>query len=124
LLLRALVHDQCRSGIRQVVKPLVAALGYRPAQEALISYVEAGTAAEAIGAAMAWYWARPTLVYLGTASWRRRQPTADSKAAWDSLADPGPGTGTPACALSSPAMSRRCDPRSRWVSPQPSRVPR
>lgn len=87
LLLRAAVHDQCRSGIQQLVKPLVAALGYRPVQEGLIGYVETGTGAEAIGATMAWYWTRPPLVYLGTANWQRRQPTADSKAAWDSLAD-------------------------------------
>lgn len=87
LLLRAAVHDQCRSGIRQLVRPLVAALGYRPVQEALISYVETGTDAEAIGATMAWYWARPPLVYRGRANWQRRQPTADSEAGWESLAD-------------------------------------
>lgn len=87
LVLSAAVHDQCRSGNRQLIDPLVAALGYRPVQEALIGYVENGTDAEAIGATMAWYWARPPLVYLGTANWERRQPTADSKAAWDALAD-------------------------------------
>jgi hypothetical protein len=87
LVLGAVVHDQCRSGNRQLIKPLVAAVGYRPVQEALIGYVDYGTDAEAIGATMAWYWARPGLVYLGTANWERRQPTADSKAAWDALAD-------------------------------------
>jgi hypothetical protein len=87
LVLDAVVHDQCRSGNRQLIDPLVAALGYRPVQEALIGYVDNGTDAEAIGATMAWYWARPGLVYLGTANWERRQPTADSKAAWDAVAD-------------------------------------
>jgi len=67
LVLAAAVHDQCRSGNRKLVDPLVAALGYRPVQVALIGYVENGTDAEAIGATMAWYWARPQLVYLGAA---------------------------------------------------------
>jgi hypothetical protein len=87
LMLDAVVHDQCRSGNRQLIDPLVAAVGYRAVQEALIGYVDNGTDAEAIGATMAWYWARPGLVYLGRAKWERRQPTADSKAAWDGLAD-------------------------------------
>lgn len=87
LVLRSVVHDQCRSGNRQLIDPLVAALGYRPVQEALIGYVEKGTDAEAIGATMAWYWTRPRLVYQGTGNWQQRQPTADSKAAWDALAD-------------------------------------
>jgi hypothetical protein len=85
--LNAAVHDQCRSGNRQLIDPLVAALGYRPVQGELIGYVDKGTDAEAIGATMAWYWARPPLVYLGTANWERGQPTADSKAAWDALTD-------------------------------------
>jgi hypothetical protein len=87
LVLRTVVHDQCRSGNRQLIDPLVAALGYRPVQEALTGYVEKGTDAEVIGATMAWYWARPPLAYQGTANWERRQPTTDSKAAWDALAD-------------------------------------
>jgi hypothetical protein len=87
LVLGTVVHDQCRSGNRQLIEPLVAAVGYRSVQEALIGYVDKGTDAEAIGATMAWYWARPGLVYLGTANWERQQPTADSKAAWDALAD-------------------------------------
>jgi hypothetical protein len=84
LLLRAVVHDQCRSGIQHLVKPLIAALGYRQVQEALISYVETGTDAEAIGATMAMYWAQPLLSY---SNWDRREPTAESKATRDSLAD-------------------------------------
>lgn len=84
LLLSAVVHDQCRSGNRQLIEPLVTALGYRRVQEALISYVETGTDAETIGATMAMYWARPPLRYT---HWSRREPTADSKAKHDALED-------------------------------------
>jgi hypothetical protein len=84
LLVRAAVHDQCRSGIRGLVEPLVAAVGYRQVQEPLISYVETGTDAEAIGATMAMYWARPSLRY---SNWERRELTAESKATRDSLVD-------------------------------------
>jgi hypothetical protein len=87
LMLDTVVHDRHRSGNRKLIDPLVAALGYRRVQEALIGYVEAGTDAEAIGATMAWYWARPPLVYLGEVNYAQRQPTPDSKAAWDALAD-------------------------------------
>jgi hypothetical protein len=83
LLVRAAVYDQCRSGIRRLVEPLVAAVGYRQVQEPLISYVETGTDAEAIGATMAMYWARPSLRY----TWERRELTAESEATCDSLAD-------------------------------------
>jgi hypothetical protein len=84
LLLSTVVHDQCRSGNRQLIEPLVTALGHRRVQEALISYVETGTDAETIGATMAMYWARPPLRYT---NWSRREPTAGSKAAHDALAD-------------------------------------
>lgn len=68
LLFRAVVHDQCRSGNRQLVEPLVMALGPEAVQGRLISYVEAGTDAETIGATMAMYWARARV--------RRPQPDA------------------------------------------------
>jgi hypothetical protein len=84
LLLRAVVHDQNRSGNRRLIEPLVAALGYRRVQEELISYVQTGTDAEKIGATMAMYWARPPLGY---SDGSRCEPTAGSQAVLDSLAD-------------------------------------
>jgi hypothetical protein len=84
LLLRALVHDQCRSGNRQLAEPLIAALGRRRAQEALITYVETGTDAETIGATMAMYWAGVPLRYR---NWSRQELTAASNAELESLAD-------------------------------------
>jgi hypothetical protein len=86
LMQRAVVHDQCRSGIRQLVDPLVAALGYRRVHEALIGYLERGSEAEMIGATMAWYPATPTLRYTGS-GWKRREPTAASKAQREAVAD-------------------------------------
>jgi predicted ATPase/DNA-binding CsgD family transcriptional regulator len=56
LVLRAVVHDQCRSSNRQSIEPLIAASGYRQVQEALISCAETGSDAEAIGTAMAMCW--------------------------------------------------------------------
>ncbi|MFC1442817.1 hypothetical protein ABUW04_31665 [Streptacidiphilus sp. N1-10] len=84
LVLRATVHDQCRSGIRQLVDPLISALGYRPLQEALIDYVETGNDAEKIGATMAMYPAGPGMRYL---NWEKRILTPESIALRDSLAD-------------------------------------
>lgn len=84
--LRAVVHDQCRSGIRQLVDPLIAALGYRPVHEALIGYLEGGSEAEMIGSTMAWYPATPPLRYT-KAGWEQREPTAESKAQRDAVAD-------------------------------------
>jgi hypothetical protein len=87
LLIRAAMHDQCRSGIRQLVQPLVETLGYRPTQEAIIGYVRTGNEAEKVGATMAWYWARPPLHYASREAFDRGEPTAESKAAQGALAD-------------------------------------
>lgn len=50
LLIHAAMHDQCRSGIRRLVQPLVGALDYRPVQASIIEYVRTGTDAEKVGA--------------------------------------------------------------------------
>ncbi|MEU9074554.1 hypothetical protein AB0D22_07710 [Kitasatospora sp. NPDC048538] len=84
LLMRAAVHDQCRSGINQLIRPLVNSLGYRWVQEELIQYVRSGSGAQKVGATMAWYFARPPLRY---ASWEERIPTPESKAALEALSD-------------------------------------
>jgi hypothetical protein len=86
-LIHAAMHDQCRSGIRQLVQPLVESLGYRPVQGAIIEYVRTGSDAEKVGATMAWYWARPGLKYDSREALKRREPTKESRAAVDALAD-------------------------------------
>jgi hypothetical protein len=84
LLVHATMHDQCRSGINQLVRPLVNVLGYRWVQEEIIRYVRTGSGAEKVGATMAWYFARPPIKY---ASWEERIPTSKSKAALEALSD-------------------------------------
>jgi hypothetical protein len=87
LLLRAAVHDQCRSGIRQLIQPLVAALGHRAVQQAIITYARSGTDAEKVGATMAWYFAQPALRYASRDDLRLGVPTQESEAERDELAD-------------------------------------
>ncbi|MEV7525593.1 hypothetical protein [Streptomyces sp. NPDC091371] len=86
-LTHAAVHDQCRSGIRQLVQPLVTACGYRQIQAAIIDYMRTGSDPEKVGASMAWYFARPGLQYASMEDLRRGVPTKESKAALEALAD-------------------------------------
>ncbi|MHA6765147.1 hypothetical protein [Streptacidiphilus sp. PAMC 29251] len=87
LLIRAVVHDQCRSGINQLIRPLATALGHRWVQEQLIHSVGSGSDAQQVGATMAWYWAHPSLRYASVDDMRNCVPTPDSKAAADALSD-------------------------------------
>ncbi|MGW8889266.1 hypothetical protein [Streptomyces sp. NPDC055749] len=87
LLMHAAVHDQCRSGIRQLIEPLVKALGYRQVQSAIVEYMKNGSDAEKAGASMAWYFARPGLQYASMKDLRRGISTEESKAELEALAD-------------------------------------
>jgi hypothetical protein len=58
-LLRAAVYEPDPSHVRHLVDPAVEAFGRRRVREALLAYLEDGTAADAAGAARAWY---PTLI--------------------------------------------------------------
>ncbi|MFG1948090.1 hypothetical protein [Nonomuraea sp. NPDC048826] len=55
-LLRAIVHDHCPSGDRQLVEPLAAVLGGQEVTERVLDRLERGPAVERLGAAMAYYW--------------------------------------------------------------------
>ncbi|MFE9481179.1 hypothetical protein ACFYNM_21555 [Streptomyces spororaveus] len=87
LLAHAAVHDQCRSGVRQLIQPLVTACGYRQIQAAIIGYMRTGSDPERVGASMAWYFARPGLQYASMEDLRRGVPTKESKAELEALAD-------------------------------------
>ncbi|AUH41898.1 hypothetical protein [Streptomyces sp. CMB-StM0423] len=87
LLVRAAVLDHCRSGINQLVRPLVKTLGHRWTQERIVSYVRSGTPAEKTGATMAWYFSGPPLRYASADGVRSGTPTPESQAASDALAD-------------------------------------
>jgi hypothetical protein len=62
-IMHAIAHDHCPSGNRQLIEPLVNALGARQVMERILVYTERGSVTERLGAAMAWYWAAPTLQY-------------------------------------------------------------
>lgn len=86
-LLQAAVLDHCRSGINQLVRPLVKAPGHRWTQERIVSYVRTGTPAEKTGATMAWYFSGPPLRCASADGVRSGTPTPESQAALDALAD-------------------------------------
>ncbi|MET9116037.1 hypothetical protein ABZX38_17800 [Streptomyces longwoodensis] len=86
-LIDAAMHDQCRSGINQLVRPLVKSLGHRWTQKQIIKYLRSGTNAQKVGATMAWYFSRPGLTYASREDLANRTPTPESKAALDALGD-------------------------------------
>lgn len=75
-LIRAAVHEPDPSFVRELVQPAVAAFGRRRVRLALLGYLENGDAADAGGAARAWY---PTLVPLSFPT-GSRNPTPESAA--------------------------------------------
>jgi hypothetical protein len=62
-IMHAIAHDHCPSCNRQLIEPLVNALGARQVMERILYYLEAGSATERLGASMAWYWAAPRVQY-------------------------------------------------------------
>jgi hypothetical protein len=62
-IMRAIAHDHCPSGNRQLIEPLVDVLGARQTMERILDYLETGSAVERLGAAQSWYWAAPALQY-------------------------------------------------------------
>ncbi|MER7645521.1 hypothetical protein [Streptomyces sp. NPDC126522] len=86
-LIDAAMQDQCRSGINQLVRPLVKSLGHRWTQEQIIGYLRSGTNAQKVGATMAWYFSHPGLRYASREDLANRVPTPESKAVLDALSD-------------------------------------
>ncbi|MFJ6662058.1 hypothetical protein ACIQNG_37785 [Streptomyces sp. NPDC091377] len=124
LLTRAATHDQCPSGIRQLILPLVNTLGYRSVQSTIVDYVLTGTNAEMVGATMAWYAAQSPLKYGSSEDFKNRIPTKESKAERDSLADLRDAYRA-ACLESFLACE---DPGTRhdlalWIDPDPASYP-
>ncbi|MFV2104423.1 hypothetical protein [Micromonospora sp. LOL_024] len=62
-LIRAAVHEPDPSFVRDLIGPAVAAYGRRRVRLALLDYIETGIAADAAGAARAWYWTLVPLRY-------------------------------------------------------------
>jgi hypothetical protein len=85
--LAAIVADEDPSCNRQLVEPLVAAVGRRAVLAGLLSYVQSGSPAQKAGAVRGWYWAQPTVVYASSADFRARRPTLSSRGEADEVAD-------------------------------------
>jgi len=79
--------DEDMSCNRQLIDPIVAAVGRRILQRYLISVIETGPEHKKVCATDAWYWAQAVLVYEGFQAFDARRPTPASQAAYDDVAD-------------------------------------
>lgn len=91
-IIHVIAHDHCPSGNRQLIEPLVNALGARQVMERILDYMETGSVTERLGAAMAWYWASPTLQYSTLGDFRNDIDRSESSVVKHSLV---PGQVTP-----------------------------
>lgn len=82
-LIRGAVHEPDPSFVRNLVDPAVTAFGRRRVRLALLDYLETGIAADAAGAARAWYWTLVPLSFVGGS----RVPTPESVAEHERYAD-------------------------------------
>jgi hypothetical protein len=85
--LAAIVADEDPSSNRQLVEPLVAAIGRRAVLAGLLSYVQSGSPAQQAGATRGWYWAQPFVVYATGADLDAGQPTVASQVEAQEVAD-------------------------------------
>jgi hypothetical protein len=85
--LEAIACDEDVSFNKQLVHPMLAALGRRAVQHHLISVVETGPEHKKVCAVRAWYWSQVSLVYTSDEAFQARRPTQRSHAADDEVAD-------------------------------------
>ncbi|GIJ81285.1 hypothetical protein SAMN05443287_12320 [Micromonospora phaseoli] len=86
-LLAVIVCDEDVSSNKQLIHPLLVALGRRHVQRYLISVIETGPEHKKVCAVRAWYWSQVSLVYESVEALRARRPTPTSRAADDEVAD-------------------------------------
>jgi hypothetical protein len=86
-LLNAVLHDLNSSHNVLLIDPLVAVLGRRAVQEAIITAVETGTIIEQSAATMAWYAAQASAHFPTVDAFERGEATPESRAAIDVVAD-------------------------------------
>jgi hypothetical protein len=84
--LDAIVCDEDVSFNRQLIEPLLDAVGRRTVQEHLISVASSGSLLHRVCSVRAWYWSQPVLVYNSSQALRDGRPTAASKAEDDEVA--------------------------------------
>jgi hypothetical protein len=86
-ILDAIVRDDDPSFTKQLVGPLIAAIGRRAVQRHLIQVAETGSAPQQVCATFAWYWSQVTLVYRSPGDLDEKRATERSRAADDLVAD-------------------------------------
>ncbi|WP_432987212.1 hypothetical protein [Dactylosporangium sp. CA-233914] len=86
-LLDVIACDEDLSRNRQLIEPLVTAVGRRTVQRHLISVIETGPEHKKVCAMHAWYWSQVTLVYESFQDFDARRPTPASRAAAADVAD-------------------------------------
>ncbi|MQY07362.1 hypothetical protein [Actinomadura macrotermitis] len=106
----AIAHDHCPSGNRRLIEPLVLGIGARQVMERVLCYLETGSSAEKLGAAMAWYWASPSVRYATMEELRADRDSGEGPL----RISLSPGTPTPADAnAEAHALHRELEPRFR-----------
>ncbi|TWJ24515.1 hypothetical protein JD76_04666 [Micromonospora endolithica] len=85
--LAAVVCDEDVAANRQLIEPMLTAVGRRRVQEYLISVVTSGPLLQRVCAVRAWYWSQAVLVYESPEALPSRQPTTGSQAQDDEVAD-------------------------------------
>jgi hypothetical protein len=83
LQIRAAVYEPDPSFNRPLVEPAIAAFGCRRVQLALLDYLGTGPAADAAGAARAWYWSSAGIRYLPGTTTMTPESAADFEAVSD-----------------------------------------
>ncbi|WP_234584136.1 hypothetical protein [Micromonospora sp. MH99] len=85
--LAAVVCDEDVAANRQLIEPVLTAVGRRRVQEYLISVVTSGPLLQRVCAVRAWYWSQAVLVYESPRALTGGQPTTGSQAHDDEVAD-------------------------------------
>lgn len=85
--LAAVACDEDVSSNKQLIHPVLRAVGRRTVQRYLISVIEHEPAHKKVCAVRAWYWSQVSLVYDSVEAMREHRPTPDSQAADDQVAD-------------------------------------
>ncbi len=86
-MIRAIVHDPNPSFNRQLIEPVLAGVGRRRVQTALLDLLSNGTDAEKAGSARAWYWAQGSLRFDGEANFKAGIATEESQQEYDAVKD-------------------------------------
>ncbi|MFI9644667.1 hypothetical protein ACIG87_32285 [Micromonospora sp. NPDC051925] len=85
--LAAIVCDENVSANKQLIHPMLAAIGRHRVQRYLIAVIETGPEHKKVCTVRAWYWSQVSLVYESVEDLRALRPTATSRAADDEVAD-------------------------------------